>query len=963
VGAKHVLRNAAQFAAGKGDATFSTTYSYLGFKTSIKAFKAAAAQAVSSPYLEMSRTRDSRGKLFQTTQKVTNAQGGTDDITTLFKYDPAGNLTELVDKNLNDIIATYDDAGRKRTVNDPDRGLWKYDWDGLGRLERQTDARGVVVTYDYDGIGRTRYRWEGKDPGNPPDVTWDYDQNNKYGTLSKVTGAVVNGEAFAESYQYDSLLRPFKVTTHVPPIGPAAPPAALRDLVVGYGYDQNYGRMKAMSYPSGEVVRFDYDGRGYHLGETQISAFGAAGIAYRRVSKMSVRGQVTEQGLGNGILETADYDASTGLATMTLSTRPPGQPSTCQSPLGPIGSSSLQLVRQVQYSYDHFLNLGSQQKTYYPRDPLAGLPACSASGVPTVASATEVFDYDEMQRLKSGSRSWNEAATTEADTYAFDVLGNITQKSDYGSSYAYGDSARAVNLAGPHAVVSVQKKDGSLASFSYDANGNLVQGDGRTVAFDPADRPVHVAMGAVTSDFFYAPDGARYAQREMGSSEGARTIYYVGKDFERVYWDDGRIEERSYIGPSVVVYRQGAGAPEVRYRHGDRLNSLDAATDSSGKEILADLHGYDAFGKPRGYDWHANPGAAFERLHASEFGVTTNNGFTTHEHLDEVYLIHMNGRVYDYRLGRFLSVDPIISTPANSQSINPYSYIGNSPLSGVDPTGYVAQGGGSLCEGTGGAGNCTVSWINPPEPKGNGQLQQATSSAQGQGTQQPNANPTGHGRPQDTAKNGTDEQSSPPGKRLAQARPPPRFERVPWEERPGGEAERPEAETRARQENPKEWIAAGRVAAAKARAEAAGVRTAEIRAPGPYTEKEAEFWERTAATAEAAQQARAANQGPKLLGSGRPTSFKPGELDNHFSKHAGEWGAGNITKDAYLKRAGDLLGREPGGQILGHTRTNGDILRYNTRTNEFAVGAQDGTIRTLFRPKDGLNYWNKQVGP
>lgn len=52
----------------------------------------------------------------------------------------------------------------------------------------------------------------------------------------------------------------------------------------------------------------------------------------------------------------------------------------------------------------------------------------------------------------------------------------------------------------------------------------------------------------------------------------------------------------------------------------------------------------------------------------------------------------MNGRVYDYRLGRFLSVDPIISNPTNSQSINPYSYIGNNPLSGVDPTGYCAEG-------------------------------------------------------------------------------------------------------------------------------------------------------------------------------------------------------------------------------------------------------------------------------
>ena len=48
----------------------------------------------------------------------------------------------------------------------------------------------------------------------------------------------------------------------------------------------------------------------------------------------------------------------------------------------------------------------------------------------------------------------------------------------------------------------------------------------------------------------------------------------------------------------------------------------------------------------------------------------------------------MNGRAYDYDLGRFLSVDPFIQFPANSQSLNPYSYIMNNPLSGTDPTGY-----------------------------------------------------------------------------------------------------------------------------------------------------------------------------------------------------------------------------------------------------------------------------------
>jgi hypothetical protein len=49
----------------------------------------------------------------------------------------------------------------------------------------------------------------------------------------------------------------------------------------------------------------------------------------------------------------------------------------------------------------------------------------------------------------------------------------------------------------------------------------------------------------------------------------------------------------------------------------------------------------------------------------------------------------MGGRVYDRNLGRFLQVDPFISNGADSQSLNPYSYVGNNPLSGIDPTGYT----------------------------------------------------------------------------------------------------------------------------------------------------------------------------------------------------------------------------------------------------------------------------------
>ena len=48
-------------------------------------------------------------------------------------------------------------------------------------------------------------------------------------------------------------------------------------------------------------------------------------------------------------------------------------------------------------------------------------------------------------------------------------------------------------------------------------------------------------------------------------------------------------------------------------------------------------------------------------------------GFTGHEQLDRLGLVHMGGRVHDPRLGRFLSPDPVVGNPGSSQSWHAYS--------------------------------------------------------------------------------------------------------------------------------------------------------------------------------------------------------------------------------------------------------------------------------------------------
>ncbi len=49
-----------------------------------------------------------------------------------------------------------------------------------------------------------------------------------------------------------------------------------------------------------------------------------------------------------------------------------------------------------------------------------------------------------------------------------------------------------------------------------------------------------------------------------------------------------------------------------------------------------------------------------------------------------------NGRMYDPVVARFLSPDPIIQAPENTQSYNSYSYVMNNSLRFTDPSGFVA---------------------------------------------------------------------------------------------------------------------------------------------------------------------------------------------------------------------------------------------------------------------------------
>lgn len=155
------------------------------------------------------------------------------------------------------------------------------------------------------------------------------------------------------------------------------------------------------------------------------------------------------------------------------------------------------------------------------------------------------------------------------------------------------------------------------------------------------------------------------------------------------------------MGIGVEIDRPAVGTPpvtpatELNWLHKDRLGSPIGLTalDGTFREKLA----YDAWGKRRTTNG-APIGTPATPTPDSIDGITDNRGFTGHEMLDQLDLVHMNGRIYDPLIGRFLSADPILQDSMNGQSYNRYSYVMNNPTNLTDPTGFAAL---SLCASIG----------------------------------------------------------------------------------------------------------------------------------------------------------------------------------------------------------------------------------------------------------------------
>jgi pyocin large subunit-like protein len=83
------------------------------------------------------------------------------------------------------------------------------------------------------------------------------------------------------------------------------------------------------------------------------------------------------------------------------------------------------------------------------------------------------------------------------------------------------------------------------------------------------------------------------------------------------------------------------------------------------------------------------------------------------------------------------------------------------------------------------------------------------------------------------------------------------------------------------------------------------------------------------------------------------------QLDEHYQKHGGEFGA--ISEGDYLRLAQELRDVPVGGPILEAHGPNGEFSRFDRRHGYFGAYNRDGTIRTFFIPNNGERYFRRQA--
>ncbi|TWU48737.1 tRNA(Glu)-specific nuclease WapA precursor [Rubripirellula tenax] len=679
--------------------------------------------------------------------QVTLAAGTADEGIITFTLDAAGNVTEIVDPNLNRSTFTFDPLNRQLSFTDPLLARATFVYDAAGNLIESVDRGGSEMTYVYDGLSRmvgatdeqsntTRYRYDDSD------------------NLSSVTDPLGQATRFL----YDARERL---------IAKVDPDSGVTRFV--HDLDNNVTRLID---PLGNLTRFTYDAR-----DRVISEFDPLGNEIRYefdlvdnlIEKTDRNGRVTQYQYddvdrlaretwfdnNSSVANTIDYvfDKATNLLSITDDfsaltwTYDARDRFISESNAGTPGAPAVLL----QYTYDGVGNILSVTDaingtagaaTSYLYDALNRVQSMTQTGnggssvadkrvdiaynaIGQFASINRFsdpagtqlvvgtnFTYDSLNRLERIAHDSSRGTVAFYD-YLYDADSRITQINDVDGITDYSYDDRDQLTGADHA-------DGANPdeNYTYDANGNRIESHLQTVGY--VTGPANRLLSDGTYGYEYDAEGNRVLQtliangdyREFQYDHRNRLVAVVDYAFDATLQQrvdftydslDRRISKDANGTATYFVYDRidvlldfidvdgvGGDAPTLdqRYLHGPAIDQV-FAQETGNSEVNWLLA--DHLGTIR--DVADTNGEIVNHIRYDSFGnvasqsdetKSTRYGFTGREIDDDIDLYYYRNRFYDAQAGVFISEDPIRFSSGDS---NLSRYVANRVLTAIDPFG------------------------------------------------------------------------------------------------------------------------------------------------------------------------------------------------------------------------------------------------------------------------------------
>ncbi|AZA78983.1 hypothetical protein EG347_16410 [Chryseobacterium sp. G0186] len=580
----------------------------------------------------------------RTTIKTTDALGNTVSTTDKggiiqFSYNAAGE--QIKAQYTENIVTTqYDVWGRKSEFNDPSNGVYKYEYDAFGQPKKTISPKGTKE-YTYNNFGQliSQKELSTADGGQTTNKMIAFAYDDKGRLVSK--SGTSKGNSYTSNVAYDPQGRVLSSSESGNGKYFVQKGITYDDKARVVSYEKQLYSSGVLTKVQIENVYSAWNGELYQIKDKN------SGKILWQLNETNAKGQVLATKLGAVDINNT-YDSNGFLTSINHS------------------SAIKPSILQLSYSFDAIKN---------------ELKSRTTGGDFNI---TESFDYDDNNRLVN----WTHPVTgvkPSMNRNVYDIKGRILENDQLGK-IKFDNPAKIYQATGMtlNATGEQHYKNDLIQSISYNENNDPVFIDG-----EKGDVAFQYGLTAMRQKVSY---GGNFGN----DKEGKLTKYYsedgsfeiiknntTGNEKHILY-----IDRTPYDSNIVYLKDHNESSGSYKFLHKDYIGSILAISDEAGNKL--EQRHFDAWGNFT----HLKIGNGPVETNADKIkdivntgGLLLERGYTSHEHFMEVGIIHMNGRLYDPLLRRFLNADENIQDPTNTQNYNKYGYVMNNPLMFNDPSG------------------------------------------------------------------------------------------------------------------------------------------------------------------------------------------------------------------------------------------------------------------------------------